>query len=149
MGYTHGTTVDSKTRICTKCNTEYPNTNEYFCYANKKIGRLESVCKECKKVIGKEKRDAIRKKNRINWETADSFINDYFASKAGINKFLDDKDIKGSLKSEIERTAKADPSMTLDDFISDEFSVDGIDGLAKELGIDTEYIKKYFSDLGF
>lgn len=93
--------------------------------------------------------DAIKKKNRINWETADSFINDYFASKAGINKFLDDKDIKGSLKAEIERTAKADPGMTLDDFISDEFSVDGIDGLAKELGIDTEYIKKYFSDLGF
>lgn len=93
--------------------------------------------------------DANKKKNRINWETADSFINDYFASKAGINKFLDDEDIKGSLKAEIERTAKTDPSMTLDDFISDEFSVDGIDGLAKELGIDTEYIKKYFSDLGF
>ena len=63
MGYTHGVSIDSEIRVCTKCNKELPNTNEYFCYANKKIGRLESVCKECKKVIGKEKRDAIRKKN--------------------------------------------------------------------------------------
>ena len=61
MGYTHGFTNDDEFRVCTKCNKELPNTNEYFCYANKKIGRLESVCKECKKVIGKEKRDAIRK----------------------------------------------------------------------------------------
>ena len=58
------------------------------------------------------------------------------------------KDIKGSLKAEIDRTAKSDPSMTLDDFISDEFSVDGIDGLAKELQIDKDYVKQYFKDLG-
>ena len=56
MGYTHGTTVDSKTRICTKCNTEYPNTNEYFSYANKRIGRLNAVCKNCQAIINKEKR---------------------------------------------------------------------------------------------
>lgn len=93
--------------------------------------------------------DAIRKKKRINWETADSFINDYFASKAGINKFLDDKDIQGSLRAEIERTAKSDPSMSLDDFISEEFGVDGIDGLAEELGIDKDYIQNYFNKLGF
>ena len=93
--------------------------------------------------------DANKKKNRINWETYDSYMNDYFASKAGINKFLDDKDIKGSLKAEIDRTAKSDPSMTLADFISDEFSVDGIDGLAKELQIDKDYVKQYFKDLGW
>ena len=59
------------------------------------------------------------------------------------------EDIKGSLKAEIDRTAKSDPSMTLDDFISDEFSVDGIDGLAKELQIDKDYVKQYFKDLGW
>lgn len=63
MGYTHGVSIDSKTRVCTKCNKELPNTNEYFCYANKKLGRLESVCKKCKKIISKEKRDAIKKRN--------------------------------------------------------------------------------------
>ena len=56
MGYTHGTTVDSKTRICTKCNTEDPNTNECFSYANKGIGRLNAVCKNCQAIINKEKR---------------------------------------------------------------------------------------------
>ena len=93
--------------------------------------------------------DAKRKKNRINYETYDSYMNDYFASKAGINKFLDDEDIKGSLKAEIERTAKTDPSMTLDDFITDEFGVDGIQGLANELQIDIDYVKDYFKNLGF
>lgn len=93
--------------------------------------------------------DAIRKKNRINWENYDSYMNDYFASKAGINKFLDDEDIKGSLKAELDRIAKTEPNMTLDDFISDEFSVDGVDGLANELQIDKDYILKYFKNLGF
>lgn len=93
--------------------------------------------------------DMRNKKNRISWENYDSFMNDYFASKAGMNKFLDDEDIKGSLKAEIERTAKTDPNMSLDDFISEEFGVDGIQGLANELQIDVDYIKKYFADLGF
>ena len=34
--------------------------------------------------------DAKKKKNRISWENYDSYMNDYFASKAGINKFLDE-----------------------------------------------------------
>ena len=55
MGYTHGTTVDSKTRICTKCNAEYPNTNEYFSYVNKRIGRLNAVCKTVKQQSIKKK----------------------------------------------------------------------------------------------
>ena len=93
--------------------------------------------------------DANKKKNRISWENYDSYMNDYFASKAGINKFLDDEDIKNSLKAEIERTAKTDPSMTLDDFISDEFGVEGIQGLANELQIDVDYIKQYFKNIGF
>ena len=93
--------------------------------------------------------DALRKKNRINYEKYDSYLNDYFASKAGINKFLDDEDIKNSLKAEIERTAKTDPSMTLDDFIKEEFGVDGIQGLANELQIDVDYVKQYFKDIGF
>lgn len=64
MGYTHGTTVDSKTRICTKCNREYPNTNEYFAYANKKAGRLSAVCKTCQAKINKEKRLEIIERNK-------------------------------------------------------------------------------------
>ena len=39
--------------------------------------------------------------------------------------------------------------MTLDDFITDEFGVDGIQGLANELQIDIDYVKDYFKNLGF
>lgn len=56
MSYTHGITLDSEIRICTKCNREYPNTNEYFSYSNKKIGRLNAVCKSCQRIINKELR---------------------------------------------------------------------------------------------
>jgi len=93
--------------------------------------------------------DKYKKENRLNYETADSYMNDYFASKAGFNKFLDDEDIKGSLKAEIERTAKTDPGMTLDDFIEDEFGVPGVQGLANDLQIDVGYVEQYFKDLGF
>ena len=92
--------------------------------------------------------DAKRKKNQIDYKTADSYMNDYFASLAGKNKFLDDKDIKQSLKDELIRTAKTDPNITLDQFISDEFGVDGVSGLANELQISDDYIRKYFKDLG-
>ena len=64
MGYTHGTTVDSKTRICTNCNAEYPNTNQYFSYANKKAGTLSAVCKICQSKINKEKRQQIINVNK-------------------------------------------------------------------------------------
>lgn len=93
--------------------------------------------------------DKYKKSHRMNYETADSYMNDYFASKAGFNKFLDDEDIKGSLQAEIERTAKTDPNMTLDDFITEEFGVDGVQGLANELQIDIDYVRQYFKDLGF
>lgn len=64
MGYTHGTSIDSDTRKCTKCGKEFPNTNEFFSYANKKIGRLNAVCKECQKIINKEKRLETIEKNK-------------------------------------------------------------------------------------
>ena len=64
MGYTHGTSMDSPTRICTKCNTELPNTNEYFTYADRKTGRLNAVCKTCQSKITKEKRLKMIERNK-------------------------------------------------------------------------------------
>ena len=64
MGYTHGFTNDDEFRVCTKCNKKLPNTTEYFGYANKKIGRLNAVCKECTKEINKEKRLKIIESNK-------------------------------------------------------------------------------------
>lgn len=89
------------------------------------------------------------KEKQIDWKTADSYMNDYIASQAGKNKFLDDKDIKGSLEQEIDRINRANTKMTLDDFIEEEFGEKGVEGLAKELEIDPNYIKKYFKELGW
>lgn len=50
MGYTHGTPADAKTKICTCCHKELPNTHEYFNYASKKKGTLSATCKECSRL---------------------------------------------------------------------------------------------------
>ena len=91
---------------------------------------------------------ANKKKDKIDWENYDSYLNDYFASLAGKNKFLDDEDIKNSLKAEIERAGKTDPNLTLDDFLKDELGFTR-DELAQELQIAPQYVDKYFKDLGF
>lgn len=54
MGYTHGTSKDALTRVCTRCGKEYPNTKEYFRSCGKK--GLDSRCKECYKQL-REKRN--------------------------------------------------------------------------------------------
>ena len=89
------------------------------------------------------------KDKKIDWETADSYMNDYVASQAGKNKFLDDEDIKGSLEQEIERINKSNTNITLDEFIEDEFGESGVDGLAKELGIDPNFVEEYFKQRGW
>lgn len=64
MGYTHGTGVNDEFRTCTKCNTTFPNTNEYFGWANKTKGRLNAVCKSCTSKINKEKNKKIIESNK-------------------------------------------------------------------------------------
>lgn len=64
MGYTHGTSMYSETRVCTKCNKEFLNTIEYFGYADKKTGRLSAVCKKCTSIISKENRQRIIESNK-------------------------------------------------------------------------------------
>lgn len=98
---------------------------------------------------GRLMHQAKTKENKIDWEKNTSYMNDYIASQAGKNKFLDDKDIKGSLEQEIDRINKANTQITLDEFIEEEFGEKGVDGLAKELGIDPNYVKNYFEELGW
>ena len=63
MGFTHGTSKDAQVRTCTKCNKGLPNTNEYFGYANKSEGRLNSVCKKCVSIYNKQKNEKIIQSN--------------------------------------------------------------------------------------
>ena len=91
--------------------------------------------------------DAIRKKNRINWENYDSYMNDYFASKAGIARFINKNDIKNSIEQEIERSKKTEPGITLDEFLEDDFLIT-LSDLSSELGIPEDSIRQYFKTLG-
>jgi hypothetical protein len=34
-------------RTCWSCNEEFPLTNEYFSYRNKKLGYFHGICKPC------------------------------------------------------------------------------------------------------
>ena len=97
---------------------------------------------------GRLMHQAKTKANKIDWETASSYMNDYVASQAGKNAFLDDEDIKGSLEQEIERINKSNTNETLDEFIEEEFGEQGVEGLAKELGIDPNFVKEYFKRIG-
>lgn len=63
MGFTHRTSKDAQVRICTKCNREFPNTNEYFGYAKKSEGRLNAVCKECTSILNKKRKEKVIQTN--------------------------------------------------------------------------------------
>lgn len=64
MGYSHGTDINSETRVCTKCHQEFPNTTQYFTCVNRKNGRLNAVCKSCQSEINKVKRLAKIEANK-------------------------------------------------------------------------------------
>lgn len=93
--------------------------------------------------------DFNKNNKQMYWKSAKEVLDNYFKNKAEEIKFLDRDNIEGSIKSEIERTAKTEPSITLDDFIKDEFNQDGIIGIAADNQVDPEYVEKYFSELGF
>ncbi len=41
--------LNQKQEFVQNVEKEFPNTNEFFSYANKKLGRLNALCKECQK----------------------------------------------------------------------------------------------------
>ena len=50
-----------ETKICSKCKTEKPNTNEYFAFVNKSKGLLKNKCKMCDKEYYKNSSDEWQK----------------------------------------------------------------------------------------
>lgn len=65
MGYTHGTAKDAETRICTKCNREFPNTKEFFYYSNSNDNFM-AVCKECGTAKNKKRNEEMKKRFTSN-----------------------------------------------------------------------------------
>lgn len=44
--------MNNKTKICSRCKREYPDTNDFF---SKKRDKLRNICKECDKKLRKER----------------------------------------------------------------------------------------------
>ena len=90
-----------------------------------------------------------QQKHQVKWKNKPSdYMNNYFARQAKNHPFLDDHDIKHSLKMEINKYIHNNPEGTVNDFLKDFFGMT-IDGMADEMQIPTDSVEEYFDELGF
>lgn len=92
----------------------------------------------------------IQQQNRaVKWKNKPSdFMNDYFARKAKTHPFLDDHDIKHSLKVEGNKFIKANPQASVDDFLREYFGMTQ-KAFAEDMQLPENAIEDYFNELGF
>lgn len=92
----------------------------------------------------------IQQRNRsVKWKTKPSdYMNDYFARRAKNHQFLDDHDIKHSLKVEANKFIKANPNASVDDFLRSYFQMTQ-KAFADDMQIPEESVTDYFNELGF
>ena len=90
-----------------------------------------------------------QQKHQVKWKNKPSdFLNNYFARQAKQHPFLDDHDIKHSLKMEVNKYIHSNPDGTVNDFLKDFFGMT-IDGMADEMEIPISSVEEYFDELGF
>lgn len=91
----------------------------------------------------------IQQQNRaVKWKTKPSdYMNDYFARQAKHHPFLDDHDIKKSLKKEITKFARTNPTGTTDDFLRSYFQMTQ-KAFAEDMKIPESSVEDYFNELG-
>ena len=92
----------------------------------------------------------IQQQNRaVKWKNNPTdYMNDYFARQAKNHQFLDDHDIRHSLKVEGNKFAKANPNATVDDFLRSYFNMTQ-KAFAEEMKIPESSVEDYFNELGF
>lgn len=92
----------------------------------------------------------IQQRNRsVKWKNKPTdYMNDYFARKAKNHQFLDDHDIKHSLKVEANKFIKANPNASVDDFLRSYFQMTQ-KAFADDMQIPEEEVINYFNELGF
>ena len=92
----------------------------------------------------------IQQQNRaVKWKNKPSdYMNDYFARKAKNHSFLDDHDIKKSLKKEMNKFITANPQSNVDDFLRSYFQMTQ-KAFAEDMKIPEASVEEYFNELGF
>lgn len=97
----------------------------------------------------KAKRMLQQQKHQVKWRNKPSdYMNNYFARQAKNHPFLDDHDIKHSLKMEVNKYIHSNPEGTVNDFLKDFFGMT-IDGMADEMDLPVNSVEEYFDELGF
>lgn len=97
----------------------------------------------------KAKRMLQQQKHQVKWRNKPSdYMNNYFARQAKNHPFLDDHDIKHSLKMEVNKYIHGNPDGTVNDFLKDFFGMT-IDGMADEMDLPIDSVEEYFDELGF
>lgn len=66
-----------ETKICSKCKTEKPNTNEYFAFANKSKGLLKNKCKMCDKEYYKNNRNKMIEHSKEYYKNNKAVVQEY------------------------------------------------------------------------
>lgn len=92
----------------------------------------------------------IQQQNRaVKWKNKPSdYMNDYFARKAKNHQFLDDHDIKKSLKREMNKFITTNPQASVDDFLRSYFQMTQ-KAFADDMKIPEDSVIDYFDELGF
>ena len=92
----------------------------------------------------------IQQQNRaVKWKNKPSdYMNDYFARKAKNHQFLDDHDIKKSLKKEMNKFITTNPQASVDDFLRSYFQMTQ-KAFAEDMQIPEDSVIDYFEELGF
>lgn len=92
----------------------------------------------------------IKQQNRaVKWRNSPSdYMNNYFARQAKNHPFLDDHDIKHSLKLEINKYLKAHPDASTDEFLRSYFNMTQ-KAFADDMDLPENSITDYFNELGF
>lgn len=92
----------------------------------------------------------IRKQNRaVKWKNNTSdYMNDYFAREAKNHPYLDDHDIKKSLKKEMNKFIKAKPESTVDDFLRTYFGMTQ-KAFSDKMNLPENDIEDYFNEIGW
>lgn len=92
----------------------------------------------------------IQQQNRaVKWKNNPTdYMNEYFARQAKNHSFLDDKDIKKSLRSEVTKFVRANLDADVDAFLRDYFNMT-LKAFANDMMVPENSVEEYFEELGF
>lgn len=92
----------------------------------------------------------IQQQNRsVKWKNNPTdYMNGYFARQAKHHDFLDDHDIKKSLRKEVTKFVRANPESSTDEFLRSYFNMTQ-KAFAEDMQIPENSVTDYFEELGF